>query len=86
MNGKVETYLEKKAFVEDYIKPMAIAMGIGVTDVEYRFEMDPDHGWASESVHVYYGDGPDAGHKYAIVNMDSKFAILKDLIKQEALG
>lgn len=74
-------YEKKNDFVMHYLKPMLMQLGHGITDVVYQADFDLEHGWASETVYVYYGEN----RKAAIVNGDSNYGILTDVLNQKAV-
>lgn len=75
-----QMYENKRLFVRDFVKPLLIAMGIGVKDCYYTNDR-------MEIVTVVYAgrDGEGDTSKFAVVNYDSYYAIVKDLYKQNAI-
>ena len=72
---------EKRYFVENFVKPMLVAMNIGITECEYVCDGDADRHSLSEEVHISFGDV----EKIAYVNWNNKKEIVKSIIQQGLL-
>lgn len=74
-------YERKETWVRLFVKPMLVAMNIGITDCEYYVSHDADRGTTTEYVGVRYGQ-----HEILVnVTGDSYKAILEDMVRQEAI-
>lgn len=68
----MDVYEEKRKFVEGHLKPLLMAADSSITDIVY------DCRYYMETVRVYENEC----YREANVSMDSKIAIVKDVIRQ----